>query len=76
MVCNATYLLLRKIQNKIKTAYPSVKFVQLSNLFINIFNRNGKKFSKQTEDNRAFRSFKENMIQVLRDYYFPKFLAF
>lgn len=62
---------LGKIHNRIKTNFPAVKLVHTQRLMTDIFNRVDQKEVLHTEHNRAHRSLKENIMQVLGEYYFP-----
>lgn len=63
--------ILGKIQRRITTEFPGIKFVHTKTLVTDILNEDDQKEILYTEHNRAHRSLKENMVQVLRDYYFP-----
>jgi len=63
--------ILGQIQSKLIALFPSVKFRFAKNLVIDIFNTDDQREILLAEHNRAHRSLRENMTQILRDYFFP-----
>lgn len=62
---------LAQIQHFLISNYPSVKFRHTNRYVNDVFNPNDQLEILNTEHNRAHRSLKENVHQVLQDYYFP-----
>jgi len=55
--------------------FPSVKFRHTENFVIDVFNIDDKLEIANNEHNRAHRSYKENILQILEHYYFPDLQA-
>ena len=62
---------LAQIQHLLITSYPSVKFRYTNKFVTDVFNRDDQLEILHNEHNRAHRSVKENLNQILEDYYFP-----
>ena len=63
--------ILGTIQNKIIKYFPSAKFVYSEKFVIDIHNQDDQNEITVSEHNRAHRSVRENLNQILRNYYFP-----
>jgi len=73
-VVNAIYCdlpTLAQIQHFLVSKYPSVKFRHTNKFVTDVFNPNDQLEILNNEHSRAHRSIKENLTQILQDYYFP-----
>ena len=71
---NAIYCdlhVLAQIQHFLVSNYPSVKFRHTEKFVTDVFNPNDQLEILHNEHNRAHRSLKENIQQIMLDYYFP-----
>lgn len=63
---------LGEIQNRVARSFPGVKFIHTPNLVIDLTDKNDQLEVVTNEHNRAHRNLKENLKQILSQYYFPK----
>lgn len=62
---------LAEIQDAIVSQFPSAKFLHTEKMVIDIVREDDQLDIVTTEHNRAHRSLRENITQIMEDYYFP-----
>lgn len=59
------------VKDNLLKSFPSTKFIHSEKFVIDIFNENDQQEILAVEHNRAHRSLRENLQQILKDYFFP-----
>lgn len=68
--CDLTTL--AEIQNMVVKSFPGIKFIRSPSLVIDLIDKNDQLEVATNEHNRAHRNLKENVKQIISQYFFPK----
>lgn len=61
-----------RIKNRVKEAFPTVKFVYCPNSVTNVTNRNEQLAITETVHKRAHRNYKNNILEISENYFWPQ----